>query len=509
MKIEKLLRFIEAEQIKGKISPNLEISDVGYHSGKLGENSIFVAIKGYETDGHKYIKDAIKNGAVAAVVERFTDDEIPQIQVHDSRKALADLSAGFFKNPSEELNAIGITGTNGKTTTAFMTNKIFKEHGLETGLVGTVEVQYKDVSIPSILTTPESRDLQFHCRNMVDAGITDLIMEVSSHALEMSRVRNMDFDVVTFNNLSREHIDQHGSFENYYRIKSQLVINAKKDSYVILNFDVPRIEVLQHETRGNVLSYSFENNDRDFGIENLDLSTGFPKFNFRINRDIPELNLKKDSYPIELGVGGYSSVMNSVVAIIISLIRGIKIETIQKALKEFKGVERRFQIIYDKNFTVVDDHFANSRNIDVTMETLEKMNYKNLHIIYGIRGNRGVNLNRETAETTAKWLKKLGLNKIYSSSSIETVTWKDKVAPEEKKVFDEVMKKNDIEVIHHDRLDDGIYDVIKEVEEGDLLLLAGCQGMDPGGRILLEKITEDLEKEEKTEILKILEGRAF
>lgn len=509
MKFEKLLEFIEVEEIKGKISPNLEISDVGYHSGKLGENSIFVAIKGFETDGHKYIKDAINNGAVAAVVETFTDDKIPQIKVPDSRNALADLSAGFFKNPSEELNAIGITATNGKTTTAFMTNKIFKEYGLETGLVGTVEVQYKDVSIPSILTTPESRDLQSHCRNMVDSGVTDLIMEVSSHAMEMSRVRNMDFDVVTFNNLSREHIDQHGSFDNYYRIKSQLIVNAKKDSYVILNFDVPRIKVLKHETRGKVLSYSFKNNEEDFGISDLDLSTGFPKYTFRINRDIPELNLKKDSYPIELGVGGYSSVMNSVVAIIIALIRGIDVETIQKALKEFQGVERRFQIIYDEDFTVVDDHFANSRNIEVTMETLEKMNYKDLHIIYGIRGNRGVNLNRETAETTAKWLKKLGLNKIYSSSSVETVTWKDEVSPEEKAVFDEVMSKNDIEVIHHDRLDEGIYDISKEVKEGDLLLLAGCQGMDPGGRILLENMTKDMDEEKKKEILKVLDGRAF
>lgn len=509
MELEKLLESIEVEEIKGEVPEKLDISDIGYHSGKITEGALFVAIKGYETDGHIYINDAIKNGAKVAVVEEFTEDEIPEIKVEDSRKALADLSNMFFEKPSEKLNVVGITATNGKTTTAFMTESIYKEENINTGIVGTVDVHYRDVSIPSILTTPESRDLQEHCKNMVERKVTDLIMEVSSHAQEMERVRNMDFDVVTFNNLSREHIDQHGSFENYYEIKSKLIKNAKKDAFVILNFDEERIKVLKDETKGKVLSYSFKNNKEDFGISDLDLSTGFPKFKFLINKDIKELGLKKSSFDIELGVGGYSSVMNSVVAIMISLIRNIDIKSIQKALKNFSGVERRFQIIYDDEFTVVDDHFANSRNIDVTMETLEKMDYENLKILYAIRGSRGVNLNRETAETTAKWLHRLGLDEIYTTSSEEYVTWKDEVKPEEKEVFDEVMNKNNIKVHHISRIDEAVKNIEGKLEEGDLLLLAGCQGMDPGGRILLEDITENMNEENKKEILKVLEGRVF
>ena len=257
------------------------------------------------------------------------------------------------------------------------------------------------------------------------------------------------------------------------------------------------------------MTYSIKNLEEDFGIQNLDLSTGFAKFNFIVNRDIEELDIKKDSFPIELGVAGYSGVMNSVVAIIISLVRGIPKEVIQKALKNFKGVERRFQIIYDDGFTIIDDHYANSRNISVTLETIEKMDYNNLYMLYAIRGNRGVNLNRESAEETAKWLKRLNVTKIYSTSSEETVTWKDEVSPEEIDVFFEIMDKNHIAFEHHDRLDEAIYNIMEKVEEKDLLLLAGCQGMDPGGRILLEKLSENFDVGKKEAVLKVLEGRAF
>lgn len=508
MKLKKLLETLEIIDSKGDIE-NIEITDIHYHSGKITPGSIFVAIKGHEVDGHKFIKDAINNGAKAVVLNEFIDDDILQIKVEDSRKALADLSDKFFDSPSKKLNVIGITATNGKTTTSFMVDSIFRKQGLKTGLVGTVEVKYADVSIPSLLTTPESRDLQEHTRNMVNCGVTDLIMEVSSHAQEMDRVRNMDYDVVSFNNLSREHIDQHGTFENYANIKSQLIKNAKEDAYVVLNFDEEFIKNLKDETKGKVLSYSIKNLDCDFGIENLDLSSGYATFDFLVNKDIGDLNLKKQKIKIELGIAGFSGVMNSIVAIIISLVRKIPVDVIVSALKEFKGVERRFQVIYDKEFKVIDDHYANSRNISVTMETIEKMDYKDLHMIYAIRGNRGVNLNQESAEESAKWLKKLGVNKICSTSSTETVTWKDEVTLEEKEIFDKVMKDNNIEVVHCEKLEDSIISTINEVKEGDLLLLAGCQGMDCGGRVLLTKLTENMKEEEKNDILKILEGRAF
>ncbi len=508
MKLSNLIKELEILEIKGQVN-GVNIEDIAYNSKDVKEGSLFVAIKGHEVDGHKYINNAKENGAVCFVVEEFSNEDLLQIRVEDSRATLADLSHIFFNKPSEKLNVVGITATNGKTTTSFMVEKIFKDFGLETGLVGTVEVKYKDVKIPSLLTTPESRDLQEHTKNMVNCGITDLVMEVSSHAQEMLRIKNMDFDIVSFNNLSRDHIDQHGSFENYARIKSGLIKNAKEDAFVILNFDDEFIKNLGKETKGRVLSYSMDNKSCDFSIENLDLSTGFAKFDFLINKDIEDLDLKAGKFPVDLGLGGYSGVMNGIVAIIIGLVRKIPVVSIRKSLKDFKGVERRFQVIYDKDYKIIDDHFANSKNIAVTMETIEKMDFNKFYILYAIRGNRGENLNRESAEETAKWLKRLGINKIYSTSSVETVTKKDVVFLEEKEAFNKVMKDNDIEVVHLDRLDESCYQVLGKVEKNDLLLLAGCQGMDHGGRIVLEKLTENVDEKEKEEVLKVLEGRAF
>lgn len=486
MKLKDLVKNIEIIETKGDIDYNLEISDISYNSKNSTKDSAFVAVIGQKTDGHKYIKNAIENGASIAFVEYFTDDDIAQLRVSNSRKTLADLSNEFFKNPSLELNCIGITATNGKTTTTFMIDSIFKKAGISTGLIGTEKIQYKDTVIPTILTTPESRDLQEYTRSMVDEGVTDLIMEVSSHAQEMSRIKNMDYDIVAFNNISREHIDQHGNFENYSRIKSGLIKNAKSDAFAILNFDFPFIKNLKDNTKANVLSYSLENNDCMFGIANLDLTTGFAKYTFKINREIDKLDLKVSEINIELGASGYSSVMNSVVAIIVALIRKIDISIIQDALKEFNGVPRRFQMIYDKEFKVIDDHFANPKNIAVTMETLSKMDYKKIVPVYAIRGSRGENLIRECTEEFSKWIKDLKIDEIISTESSEVVTEKDFVTDKEREAFLSILKENNIKVNNYKRLDVSIKYALEKIEDGDLLLLLGCQGMDNGSKIFFE-----------------------
>ena len=177
----------------------------------------------------------------------------------------------------------------------------------------------------------------------------------------------------------------------------------------------------------------------DFGINHIDLSSGYGRFDFIINQDMPEFGLSKGSYPI--------------VAIIIALMRQIPMTVIQEALNKFKGVERRFQMIYDAEYKIIDDHFANVNNIKVTMEAIKQMNYQSFKILYAIRGNRGVNLNRESAEETATWLNKLGVDTIYSTSSVETVTSKDRVLADERVVFEEVMTDHQIKVVHYDRLD--------------------------------------------------------
>ena len=498
MKLSKLLKSIEVVEAFEK--KDIEVKGIAYDSRKVEPGYLFICIKGYKTDGHNYIFQAIENGAIGIIVEEIDSKyNIPQYKVKDSRKALSGLSAAFYNNPSKDIKTIGITGTNGKTSTSFMVNSILEEHGLKTGLIGTVMIKYNNYSSPSILTTPESLDLQRLLNDMRREKVSYITMEVSSSALELNRVGNIDYDIVSLNNISREHIDLHGSFEEYFKIKSSLIKNMKSDGWAILNLDCPYSASLIDKTKANVLTYGIKNKGI-LSIKNLDLSTGRGKFILSLNKKlkIGETIYNPQSFKIELSVPGLHSVYNSLVAIAIGLLSEIPINTIQSGINSFKGVERRFQFIYDSDFKIIDDHFANVGNINTTMETLSLMEYNDFHLVYAIRGSRGVITNRENAETIAKWLKRLGKNEIIVTKSLSHTTNKDKVLDEEVMAFTEVMDREKIKFYLYDELHPAIEHVQSLVSKGDIILLAGCQGMDYGAKIILEyiyKLRPNLNKE--------------
>ena len=508
MILKKLLDGIEILDRKGEIDDNLDIPHIANDSREIGQGYIFVAMKGVLVDGHDYIQKAKDNGAVLAVVDHMTDDDIPQVVVENPRKALADLACIFYNHPSKELKVFGVTATNGKTSTAYMIRDIFKAAGYEVGVVGTVEVQYKDVSIPSILTTPESIHLQKHLRDMVDAGIEVVVMEVSSSAQELYRSRGIDYDIVSFNNISEEHLEQHGTFENYFHFKSRLIRHADEKTAVILNIDAPLIEGLIEKTKGDVLTAGIEK-DASIGIEDIDLSTGFAKFNYVVKEAHHSCrwNLEPMVLPIELEVAGYHSVLNAMIAITYGLLEGVDGATIQKALRNFSGVERRFELIYNKDYMILDDHFANEKNIAVTLETLCQMDYKNLHVLYAVRGGRGAALNRDNALEMVKWMDKLPLRTFYATRSEEVVSSKDVVTDSELVAFSEVMKDAGYDVPVVDDLKSAIAKVWDKVGEHDVFLLAGCQGMDHGAKYVWETLADQSEGEEKTYWLNKIENR--
>ena len=508
MILKKLLDGIEIVDRKGEIDENRDIPHIANDSREIGQGDIFVAMKGVLVDGHDYIKKAKDKGAVLAVVDHMTDDDIPQVVVENPRKALADLACIFYNHPSKELKVFGVTATNGKTSTAYMIRDIFKAAGYEVGVVGTVEVQYKDVSIPSILTTPESIHLQKHLRDMVDAGIEVVVMEVSSSAQELYRSRGIDYDIVSFNNISEEHLEQHGTFENYFHFKSRLIRHADEKTAVLLNIDAPLIEGLIDKTKGDVLTAGIEK-DASIGIEDIDLSTGFAKFNYVVKKahHSSRWNLEPVVLPIELEVAGYHSVLNAMIAITYGLLEGVDGATIQKALRNFSGVERRFELIYNKDYMILDDHFANEKNIAVTLETLCQMDYKNLHVLYAVRGGRGAALNRDNALEMVKWMDKLPLKTFYATRSEEVVSSKDVVTDSELAAFSEVMKDAGYDVPVVDDLKSAIAKVWDKVGEHDVFLLAGCQGMDHGAKYVWERLAEQSEGEEKTYWLNKIENR--
>lgn len=489
VRLENLLNSIQIK--KSYNEKDLNIDGISYHSKKVTKGHLFVCIKGYKTDGHKYLPQAVENGAVAAIVEEFQEGiSIPQYVVENSRIALARLGAAFYNNPSKKMKMIGITATNGKTTTSFMTNAMLENEGLKTGLIGTVLIKMDDYCTPAELTTPESLDLQYYLNQMVDKHVSHATMEVSSAALETYRVEDVDYDIVTLNNISREHIDSHGSFEKYFEAKSSLIRNASEKSVAVLNLDCPYSASLIDKTKAQVITFGVNSREGHIACKNLDLTTGRAKFLLEILKpfEINGTSYEPTEFEVQLSVPGLHSVYNSMVAITIALLCGISISTIQKTLKTFSGVERRFQFIFEEDIKIIDDHFANSGNIDVTLETLKYMDYEKLHVVYAIRGERGPTVNRENAETIVKWASKLGLNEITATKSVSHVTSKDRVTDEELQAFQEVMDKAKIKVNLYDELPDSISHAISNAKTGDLILLAGCQGMDFGAEIALKQI---------------------
>ncbi len=491
MFLDKLLKALKITEKRNE-KENLEVRGIAYHSAKIEKDFIYVAIKGYITDGHKYIKAAEENGAVAVIVEEFSDEcKLPQYKVLNTRESLSQISAAFYEYPSRDMSVIGVTATNGKTTTTYMLNQIYEEAGFTTGLVGSVMNKVGEHFVPSELTTPESLDLQKLFNDMRNENIHKAIMEVSSSALELYRVNDVDYDIVSFNNFSREHIDQHGSFEKYWEAKSSLIKKAKKDSFALLNIDDEHIRTLVDETKAHVITYSTQSHKGMIYAKDIELIKGRPTFTVVVREDIQTNKhiIKKGEFQIVLGIPGLHSLENAMVSVVISLTDGIEIGIIQKALKEFAGVERRFEYIYEKDFLIIDDHFANLKNINVSLETLSNINCNKLHLIYAIRGNRGITVNRENAEALVSWKDKLGITEIIGTKSIGSVTKKDEVSSEEEKVFSDIIKSAGIKLTIYDKLEDAINHALRETKENDIVFLAGCQGMDKGARIALDYIS--------------------
>jgi UDP-N-acetylmuramoyl-L-alanyl-D-glutamate--2,6-diaminopimelate ligase len=504
-------KLLDAIKILDKMTGLDEpITGIAYHSKLVKKGDLFVCIRGYKTDGHLYLKNAANSGAVAAVVEEFVEAVgITQYLVADTRLALAALADAYYDHPSRKFMLTGITATNGKTTTTYMTNAILEAHGLKTGMIGTVIIKTGDIIRPAELTTPESLDLHRYFSDMVMQNVTHAVMEVSSSGLELKRVGFSDFNIMVVNNISREHIDLHGSFEAYFNAKASLVRNATKNQWAVFNADCPYSASLVSETKAITLTYGLKNRDADCLVNDLDLSSGRPCFEVDISKP-KQAGLftgQPDSFKVELSVLGLHSVYNAMAAIMVALLQNIPAATITKALKEFRGVERRFELIFEEDFRVIDDHFANSGNIHVTLETLKMMDYKKLHLVYAIRGSRGVTVNRENAEAIAHWAPLLGVNKVIATTSSSHVGEKDVVTQDELTAYKKVMKNADIKTEIFSELPEAIAQGLSTIEPGDVLLLAGCQGMDYGATVCLEQISIMLPDLPKEKIYAALKNR--
>src|SRR5213082_1499269 len=242
MQLKTLVAALSPRQVIGPLDRVVE--SIAYDSRRVQRNGLFVALRGEKTDGHQFIEQAVEKGATVVVTEQevLQSPRATCLVVENTRAALADLAATFYEHPARRLKLAAVTGTNGKTTTTFLLKHICEKAGLRCGLLGTVRYEIADRVLPAVRTTPESLDVYDLLGQMVNAGCKAAVMEVSSHALAQERVRGIEWDVAVFTNLTQDHLDFHGTMENYFEAKAQLFAGlveqkSKTKPTAVINLD--------------------------------------------------------------------------------------------------------------------------------------------------------------------------------------------------------------------------------------------------------------------------------
>lgn len=260
MKLGRVLEGLDDYELLG--NPEDEIRGVVYDSRLAAPGYLFVALRGHREDGHRYIQDALDRGASAVAAERIEGipEGVARVRVSEARRALSKIALRFYENPFKGLTMIGVTGTNGKTTTTYLLESMLQAAGMNPGVLGTVNYRFGGKVLPAPVTTPESLDIMRLVREMADEGVTHVIMEVSSHALDQGRTRDCPFKVAVFTNLSRDHLDYHRTMEAYFKAKSRLFSSlpeqgSPKGATAVINLDDPRGGDLLSMTRAAVVTY--------------------------------------------------------------------------------------------------------------------------------------------------------------------------------------------------------------------------------------------------------------
>ncbi|MCB0391758.1 MAG: UDP-N-acetylmuramoyl-L-alanyl-D-glutamate--2,6-diaminopimelate ligase [Bdellovibrionales bacterium] len=468
MKLAQLLAIYP--QLKWGEYVNQDVTNLCDDSRKVERGSVFVAVKGYAVDGHKFIQEVIDKGAIALIVEDET--YIPtnylgaQVKVNDSRKALNLLASRFYDDPAQKLFCVGITGTNGKTSTAYLIEAIFNEYGWLSGVMGTIDHHIGDKIWKTELTTPGVLELQRRLREFVSIGARASVFEVSSHALSQSRVDSIPFKVGVFTNLTRDHLDYHKNIEEYFLAKQRLfkelpLLHPKEKFVAIVNTDDEfgkRIEVAD-----GVKFYSYGKKQSDFSFRILKESFNGVHFFLETPRG-------EDEFFIPLP--GEHNVYNAVAAITTAVTAGVSLQTCKDALAHFSGVPGRLQQIQNnKEIHIFVDYAHTDQALEAVLKALRKVgenvsnNYQ-LITVFGCGGDRDAG-KRPLMMTAAK-----------NFSDVVFLTSDNPRTEDPLKIIDDALKDVSPQEIDHNVFVEpdrkrAIERAINSAKKGDVILIAG------------------------------------
>lgn len=379
--LRSILENIDPIFVEGNL--DISITGIAYDSRNVLPGNLFVCIEGFNTDGHKYIAQALENGATALIVQKevLYPVQVTLVRVSDSRLALAQVSAAFYDFPAEKLNILGVTGTNGKTTITYLLSAVLRHIGKKTGLIGTIHNLIGDEVVATARTTPESNDLQALFAQMGDAGVSDVIMEVSSHALTLERVALVRFKGAIFTNLTQDHLDFHKTMDNYFdaKIKMFTLYHHMKRINVI-NADDTYGQRLLKLAVGKTVSYGIKNSTADFKAADIKLMPNGISYTLVFGQKRIDLVLK---------LLGEFNVYNSLAVAAYAISAGIDHEIVKKALETAGVVPGRFEIVdAGQPFAVAVDYAHTPDGLENILTSARKFVAGRIITVFGCGGDR-------------------------------------------------------------------------------------------------------------------------
>ena len=377
MKLKELLHGLDVLELHA--DETLDITGVHYDSRQVMRGGLFVAISGFQTDGHKYIPKAAENGAACIVCEKKPEMQIPYVLVSDARAALAVLGANWFGHPADDMRVIGITGTNGKTTSTYLLKHVLEQTlGAKVGLIGTIQNMIGDEILHTERTTPESFELQKLFADMRDAGCTHVIMEVSSHALVLHRADQIRFSAAVFTNLTEDHLDFHKTMDAYCDAKAMLFRRCETGA---VNVDDAYAKRIMEQADCRLLAYSAQGNPASLMAEHVEL------FSDRVEFDAVYQNKRA---AVMLGIPGIFSVYNALGVIAAALALNIPLQKIADALRTAQSVKGRVEVVPTpgKDYTVLIDYSHTPDSLENILKAVRGFCTGRVIAVFGCGGDR-------------------------------------------------------------------------------------------------------------------------
>lgn len=386
MTIEQLVSVLNNVEVKGDV--NKEIEFITHDSRRVRKNTLFVCICGTRVDGNKFIPQAIEAGACAIMTEK--DVEVPAditvIKVPNMREAMELAVPYFYDYPGKKMRMIGVTGTNGKTSSTYMLRDILRKTGYKVGVIGTIKIMIEDEEMPIHNTTPDVIDLQEILDKMYKQNIDYVVMEVSSHALDMNRIAGCEYDTAMFTNLTQDHLDYHKTMENYALAKAKLfdslsapnLVKSNKNAVINLDDELGSKTMIEH-TKCNLITYGIKN-DAVLKAENVEIKASGASF---------DVKYKDDCVHFDLKVTGMFNVYNILGVIGVALAEKISFDIIKETLEAFEAVAGRFELVRQgQDFSVIVDYAHTPDGLENVLKTAREIAKKRLIVVFGCGGDR-------------------------------------------------------------------------------------------------------------------------